>query len=70
VSGQQEEALLELARLAGEPDWWHQYSGAIPEWFQVYVVLESSASDLFGYESELIPGIMQTERYTRAIKSG
>ncbi|MEV5411608.1 helix-turn-helix transcriptional regulator [Thermopolyspora sp. NPDC052614] len=65
----QAEAVIELARLAGEPDWWHQYSGAIPEWFQVYVVLEASASHIFGYESELIPGIMQTERYVRAIMS-
>ncbi|WP_219471712.1 helix-turn-helix domain-containing protein [Nonomuraea rhizosphaerae] len=61
------EAIVELSRLAGEPEWWHQYSGAIPEWFQVYVVLEASASDLLGYESELVPGIMQTERYARAI---
>jgi transcriptional regulator with XRE-family HTH domain len=69
VSGEEEEALLELARLAREPDWWHQYSGAIPQWFEVYMVLEASASDLFGYESELVPGIMQTEGYTRAIMS-
>lgn len=69
VTGQEQEALLELARLAREPDWWHKYSGAIPEWFQVYVVLESTASNLFGYESELVPGIMQTESYARAIMS-
>ncbi|MFC4053526.1 helix-turn-helix domain-containing protein [Actinomadura syzygii] len=69
VTGQEQEALLELARLAREPDWWHKYSGAIPEWFQVYVVLESTASDLFGYEAELVPGIMQTESYARAIMS-
>jgi transcriptional regulator with XRE-family HTH domain len=65
----QAQAIIELARLAPEPDWWHQYSGAIPEWFQVYVVLEASASDVLGYESELVPGIMQTERYARAIMS-
>lgn len=69
VEGEQAEAITELARLAREPDWWHQYSGAIPEWFQVYVVLEASASHVFGYESELVPGIMQTEGYTRAIMS-
>ncbi|MBA9008006.1 helix-turn-helix domain-containing protein [Thermomonospora cellulosilytica] len=63
------EALLELARRAREPDWWHRYSGAIPEWFQVYVVLEASASEIRGYESELVPGIMQTEDYARAILS-
>lgn len=69
VRGKEEDALLELARLAGEPEWWHPYSGAIPEWFQVFVVLESSASELNGYESELVPGIMQTDDYARAIMS-
>ncbi len=69
VTGREEQALLELARQAREPDWWHQYSGAIPEWFQVYVMLESAASHLFGYESEFVPGFMQTDGYTRAIMS-
>ncbi|MFD1538476.1 helix-turn-helix domain-containing protein [Nonomuraea guangzhouensis] len=63
----QAHAIVELARVAGEPDWWHQYSGAIPEWFQVYVALETSASHVFGYDSELVPGIMQTESYARTI---
>ncbi|SEG24136.1 Death domain-containing protein [Thermomonospora echinospora] len=63
------EVLLELARQAREPDWWHRYSGAIPEWFQVYVVLEASASEVREYESELVPGTLQTEAYTRAIMS-
>ncbi|MFA1551362.1 helix-turn-helix domain-containing protein [Actinomadura chokoriensis] len=63
------EALVELARLAREPDWWHQYSGAIPKWFQVYVVLEASASRVLEYHSELVPGYLQTEGYTRAIMS-
>ncbi|WP_067477155.1 helix-turn-helix domain-containing protein [Actinomadura hibisca] len=67
VEGEEAEAILELARLAREPDWWHQYSGAIPEWFQVYVVLEAAASHVLGYESELVPGILQTEAYARAI---
>jgi transcriptional regulator with XRE-family HTH domain len=70
VRGKREEAaLLELARRAGEPEWWHPYSGEIPEWFHLFVVLESSASELNGYESELVPGIMQTEGYMRAILS-
>jgi transcriptional regulator with XRE-family HTH domain len=63
------DAILELGRLAREPEWWHQYSGAIPEWFQVYVTLEASASDLYGYQAELVHGILQTEGYMRAIMS-
>lgn len=65
VDGEESDALVEPARLPREPDWWHRYSGAIPEWFQVYVVLEASASHVFGYEAELVPGIVQTEGYTR-----
>jgi transcriptional regulator with XRE-family HTH domain len=69
VGDAEADAVVELARLASEPEWWHQYSGAIPEWFQVYVTLEASASELYGYESELVKGILQTEGYMRAIMS-
>lgn len=69
VDDDKSEALLELAKQAREPAWWHRYSGTIPEWFQVFVVLEASASEVRGYESELVPGIMQTEAYARAILS-
>jgi transcriptional regulator with XRE-family HTH domain len=63
------EAVLELARLARAKDWWHQYSGAIPEWFQFYVGLEAAATALRGYDAELVPGLLQTEAYVRAIMS-
>ncbi|QXJ24027.1 helix-turn-helix transcriptional regulator [Actinomadura graeca] len=67
VDGQEADSLVELARLAREPDWWHRYSGSIPKWFQVYVVSEATASHIVGYESELVPGIMQTRGYARAV---
>ncbi len=35
ITGDQADAVLELARRARVKDWWHQYSGAIPEWFQI-----------------------------------
>jgi len=69
VGGAQHDAVVELAKLARIKDWWQQYSGAIPEWFQFYVGLEAAASARRGYESELVPGLMQTEGYTRAIMS-
>ncbi|ROO87365.1 helix-turn-helix protein [Actinocorallia herbida] len=69
LGDEESHALLALSQSAGEPDWWHSYSGAIPEWFQIYVVLESSACEIQGYESELVPGIMQTDGYARAIMS-
>lgn len=63
------DAILELGRLAPQEDWWHQYSSAIPEWFQVYLTLEATASHIQGYESEQVPGLLQTEAYARAIFS-
>jgi transcriptional regulator with XRE-family HTH domain len=69
VTGAQADAVLELARQARVKDWWHQYSGAIPEWFQFYVGLEAAASAMHGYDSELVPGLLQTEDYVRAIMS-
>jgi transcriptional regulator with XRE-family HTH domain len=69
VQGAQHDAVIELAKLARVKDWWQQYSGAIPEWFQFYVGLEAAAAARRGYESELVPGLMQTEGYARAIMS-
>jgi transcriptional regulator with XRE-family HTH domain len=67
VGGEQAEAVLELARLARVKDWWHQYSGAIPEWFQFYVGLEAAASAMQEYCAELVTGLLQTEGYARAV---
>jgi len=69
VSGAQHDAVTELAKLARVRNWWQQYSGVIPEWFQFYVGLEAAASARHGYESEFVPGLMQTEGYARAIMS-
>lgn len=67
VTGAQREALLELAKQARAEGWWHKYADAIPEWFQFYVGLEAEAATLQAYESELVPGLLQTPGYARAI---
>jgi transcriptional regulator with XRE-family HTH domain len=67
IGGEQADAVLELARMARVKDWWHQYSGAIPEWFQFYVGLEAAASAMQEYNAELVTGLLQTEAYARAV---
>jgi transcriptional regulator with XRE-family HTH domain len=67
IGGEQAEAVMELARLARVKDWWHQYCGAIPEWFQFYVGLEAAASAMQEYNAELVTGLLQTEAYARAV---
>lgn len=61
------EALLALARDANNPGWWHSYNDVMPTWFERYVGLESAASVIRTYESQFIPGLLQTEEYTRAV---
>ncbi|MGW4719453.1 helix-turn-helix domain-containing protein [Nocardia sp. NPDC004260] len=43
--------------------WWESFSEDMPEWFSLYVILEDSAASIREYESELIPGLLQTPDY-------
>ncbi|MQY02024.1 helix-turn-helix domain-containing protein [Actinomadura macrotermitis] len=59
-------ALLELAREANTPGWWHQYGDVLPQWFETFLGLEEAASLLRNYELQFVPGLLQTEDYARA----
>jgi transcriptional regulator with XRE-family HTH domain len=67
VKGEELEVLLTLCRQARMRGWWHQYSGTIPQWFEVYIGLEEEASEILTYEPETIPGLLQVEGYIRAV---
>ncbi|GAA3752348.1 helix-turn-helix domain-containing protein [Salinactinospora qingdaonensis] len=67
VSTEDRNSLLEVARAARQRGWWQQYRGAVPEWFSSYIGLETEATRLRTYETELIPGIVQTPDYARAL---
>ncbi len=61
------EQVLALARQAGAPGWWQQYSDVLPKWFELYIGLEKAASVIRSYEVQFIHGLMQTEDYARAV---
>jgi transcriptional regulator with XRE-family HTH domain len=61
------EALMGLAKETKARGWWHSYGDVIPEGFDVYIGLEEAAASIAWYESELVPGLLQTEGYARAI---
>jgi hypothetical protein len=60
-------ALLNLAREANTPGWWHAYSDILPAWLEPYVGLEAAASVIRTYQIQIIPGLLQTEGYARAL---
>ena len=60
-------ALLNLAREANTPGWWHAYSDVLPNWLEPYVGLEAAASIIRTYQIQFVPGLLQTEGYARAL---
>ena len=67
VTGARREVLMTLCSEARRRGWWHQYSGAIPAWFEVYVGIEGEVSEIRSYQPEAIDGRLQTEGYIRAL---
>jgi transcriptional regulator with XRE-family HTH domain len=63
------EALMGLAKETKAKGWWHAYGDVIPENFDLYLGLEEAASQLAWYEPELVPGLLQTGGYARAVIS-
>jgi transcriptional regulator with XRE-family HTH domain len=57
------ETLVSLAGEDRQPGWWRQYAEVLPPWFEGYLSLESEAARLLAYESEVVPGLLQTEQY-------
>ena len=60
-------ALLNLAREANTPGWWHAYSDILPAWLEPYAGLEAAASVIRTYQIQHVPGLLQTEKYGRAM---
>jgi transcriptional regulator with XRE-family HTH domain len=67
VPGEQRERLVQLARDSRQKGWWHAFSDTMLPQFATYLGLESAASEIRIYEVNLIPGLLQTEDYARAV---
>ncbi|MGM1061755.1 helix-turn-helix domain-containing protein [Saccharothrix sp. Mg75] len=60
---------LGMVRRSNSPGWWHRYSDLLPDWFQDYVGLEEAAVRILTYETQFVPGLLQTEEYATAVVS-
>ncbi len=67
VTGNRADQLVELAREARRKGWWHQFGPVTPSWLEPYLGLEAEAARLRDFQSMVLPGLLQTEDYARAI---
>src|SRR5215472_12828942 len=67
LTGTEADSLVQLSREARRKGWWHTYGGVLPTWFEAYVGLEAEAVRLRDFQSMVVPGVLQTEDYARAV---
>ncbi|WP_433711289.1 helix-turn-helix domain-containing protein [Nocardia sp. CA-084685] len=61
------EAMKGLAQQANTKNWWREFDDLIPANFDIYVGLETAAQEIATYQPDLIPGLLQTPDYARAL---
>lgn len=61
------ERLRDLARAGRKRGRWSAFRNITPNWFRDYLDLEDDASQIRWYQPEVLPGVLQTEAYIRAV---
>lgn len=59
--------LLTLPKESASPGWLHAYRADLSEVYTTYINFEAEARSVWNYQSLLIPGLLQTERYAEAV---
>ena len=59
--------LASLTGRADEATWWAPWADVVPDWLRTFVGLEALAEREFVFEPVIIPGLVQTEAYARAV---
>lgn len=58
----------ERMRPVDERAWWHRYDDLIPDDFETYMSLEAAAAQVIMYQPDVVPGVVQTADYARALE--
>ena len=63
----EQEALLAIAHRGRETGWWLDYHDVLSAGAQDYVIMETAATEIFAYEANQVPDLLQTPGYMRAV---
>jgi transcriptional regulator with XRE-family HTH domain len=59
--------LRDLARRGRARAWWTPYRSSVPDPYDEYVALEAEAVVMAEWEAQVVPGLLQTDEYARAV---
>jgi transcriptional regulator with XRE-family HTH domain len=64
------EALVQLAKDGRQRGWWYSYRDVLPGRYEFFIGLEAEAVSIRAFELAVVPGLLQTEDYSRALVRG
>ncbi|MFI1018167.1 helix-turn-helix transcriptional regulator [Streptomyces sp. NPDC020965] len=67
VTTKQQREIDTLLQQSQSSAWWNQYTDVTPSWLRRLIDLEIAATDIIIYETHLVPGLLQTPAYARAV---
>ncbi|HEV8562122.1 MAG TPA: helix-turn-helix transcriptional regulator [Actinophytocola sp.] len=67
IKSPKRDELVKLAHRANERGWWQEYGDRLPPELTTLTNYEDAAITVVNYENVLVPGLLQTAEYTRAI---
>jgi transcriptional regulator with XRE-family HTH domain len=67
VPAAEQEALVALAYYGHEDGWWRSYRDVLSEAGADLALLEASATQILGFQAQVVPDLLQTEEYAQAL---
>ncbi|MFI5842008.1 helix-turn-helix domain-containing protein [Catenuloplanes sp. NPDC051500] len=68
VANHSRRTFLESLAIEGrQRTWWSSYRDVVGENYAVFIGLEQAAARIFEYQERVVPGLLQTESYMRAL---
>ena len=67
IDGEVRTRITRVAAQSRQRAWWEAYGEALPVAYETYIQFEAEARAILTYEAQIVPGLLQTDEYARAV---